>query len=454
MSARDAAGILVALARMFIERLNAVTTDPKLQATIVLLASFVIAFATEVLFRGVLLIFVQNTKTRLDDIVVANVRRPLFLSVLFLGFSLAASLLHPLAWVVFALNATLVSLAILLWTGALIRTCSAVLNHVGDRPNASGVLQPRTLPLFDMLAKIFLAGAAIYMMMVAWGLDLTGWLASAGIVGIAVGFAAKDSLANLFAGIFIIADAPYKLGDFIMFEDGLRGRVTEIGLRATRILTPDDIEINIPNQLIGNSRVVNESAGRHEKERIRLDVSAAYGCDIDIVRQVLLECPRAQPHVCEEPRPHVQFTKFGASGLELTLCVWIQNPRFKDDVVDNLNSRIYKAFAAAGLEIPYSKHDLYIKDLPAVQALLASHHDPGSVPIDAIDAIAITPVQPTPTGPLSPHATATQVAHALAASTLSASLASTLSSSLSANTLSQPAPLLTTPRRFSAGSPG
>ncbi|HEY0137956.1 MAG TPA: mechanosensitive ion channel domain-containing protein, partial [Nannocystis sp.] len=255
-----------------LERLNAVTTDPKLQAAIVLLASFVVAFVTEVVFRGVLLIFVQNTKTHLDDIIVANVRRPLFLSVLFLGLSLSASLLHPEAWVATALNAALISLAILLWAGAAIRICAAVLRHMGESPGASGVLQPRTLPLFDMMAKILLAGAAVYAIMVAWGLDLTGWLASAGIVGIAVGFAAKDSLANLFAGIFIIADAPYKLGDFIMFEDGLRGRVTEIGLRATRILTNDDIEINIPNQLIGNSRVVNESAGRHEKERIRLPV--------------------------------------------------------------------------------------------------------------------------------------------------------------------------------------
>jgi len=432
---------------MLIERLNAVTTDPKLQATIVLLASFVIAFATEVLFRGVLLIFVQNTKTHLDDIIVANVRRPLFLSVLFLGFSLAASLLDPRAWVVFVLNASLLSVAILLWTGALIRICSAVLNHVGDRPNATGVLQPRTLPLFDMLAKIFLAGAAVYMMMIAWSLDLTGWLASAGIVGIAVGFAAKDSLANLFAGIFIIADAPYKLGDFIMFEDGLRGRVTEIGLRATRILTADDIEINIPNQLIGNSRVVNESAGRHEKERIRVPVSAAYGSDIDIVRQVLLECPKGQPSICEEPRPHVQFHNFGASGLEFNLCVWIQNPRFRDDVVDNLNSRIYKAFAAAKLEIPFSKHDVYIKDLPAVHALLASHPDPGSAPTaDAIDAIAIASVPANPTGPLSPHTAAAQVAHALAAT-------STLAS-LPISALSQTPSLLTTPRRYSSGSPG
>ena len=357
---------------MLIEILDAMTPDPRLQALIVLLSSFVLAFVTELLFRSVLVIFVQNTKTQLDDIIVANLRRPLFLSVLFLGTSWAASLLEPRAWLVYVLNATLISVSIILWTGALIRICSAVLHHVGDRPGASGVLQPRTIPLFDMLAKILLFCAAVYLIMLAFALDVTGWLASAGIVGIAVGFAAKDSLANLFAGIFIIADAPYKLGDFIMFEDGMRGRVTEIGLRATRILTRDDIEINIPNQLIGNSRVVNESAGPHLKERVRIPVSVAYGSDIDLVRKVMLECPRGQAYICEEPRPDVQFVLFGASGLDVVLYVWIHEPRHKEDVVNLMNTRIYKAFAAARIEIPYSKLDVFIKSLPQLQAALVT----------------------------------------------------------------------------------
>lgn len=394
-----------AAAAMIVETLNAMTPDPRLQALIVLLSSFVLAFFTELLFRSVLVIFVQNTKTQLDDIIVANVRRPLFLSVLFLGSSWAASLLEPRAWLVFVLNATLVSVSILLWTGALIRVFSAILHHIGGRPGATGVLQPRTLPLFDMLSKILLFCTAIYLIMLAWSLDVTGWLASAGIVGIAVGFAAKDSLANLFAGIFIIADAPYKLGDFIMFEDGMRGRVTEIGLRATRILTRDDIEINIPNQLIGNSRVVNESAGPHEKERVRVPVSVAYGSDIDLVRTVMLECPKGQPFICEEPRPSVQFLKFGDSGLEFVLFVWIHEPRHKDDVIDLMNTRIYKAFTAAAIEIPYSKHDVFIKDLPQLQARLVTAEP---------EAATVAPAH-APAGhlPPSPQTAAAQVAHAL-----------------------------------------
>ena len=417
---------------MLVERLDALTTDPTLQAFIVLSSSFVVAFLVEVLFRGVLQIFVQNTKTHLDDIIVANLRRPIFLSVLFFGIDVSVDLLGPGSWLDFVVTACLVSVAILLWIGALIRISGAVLHHLCERPNARGVLQPRTLPLFDMLAKILLSSAGIYMVMVAWQLDLTGWLASAGIVGIAVGFAAKDSLANLFAGIFIIADAPYKLGDFIMFEDGLRGRVTEIGLRATRILTRDDIEINIPNQIIGNSRVVNESAGPHEKERVLVNISAAYGADVDVVRKVLLECPKGQPFICEQPAPHVLFRLFGASGLEFSLCVWIQQPRHKEDVIDNLNTRIYKAFAAAGLEIPFSKHDVYIKQMPPAQLLPADHADPAGHASHASHTSHADHATSAPTG-TTPHAVATQVAHVLA----------------------QGGPaLLATPRRYTSGTPG
>jgi MscS family membrane protein len=398
LSPLAAPGILAS--RMFTPWLDALTADPTLQAVIVLFASWILAFLTELLFRSVLTIFAQNTKTQLDDIIVAAVRRPLFLSVIFLGISTATSLLEPRSRIDYVVNSALLTMAILLWTGALFRISTAVLRHwsLGARPGT--VLQPRTIPLFDMLAKVVVFGAAIYLALLAWGLDVTGWLASAGIVGIAVGFAAKDSLANLFAGIFIIADAPFKIGDFIMFEDGMRGRVTDIGLRATRILTRDDIEINIPNQIIGNSRVVNETGGPHEKERVKVTVSAAYGADIDVVRQVLLECPKGLRNICEEPRPHTIFLAFGASGLDFALCVWIHNPALKEDVIDTLNDRIYKAFAAANLEIPYSKFDVYVKTLPTEQEESTDQPE----------------TSPQPAVAVSPQTAAASVAHILAQS--------------------------------------
>lgn len=344
--------------------LLALLDRPTVLAATILLGSFLSAFFVELFFRSVVFFLVRKTKTDLDDQIVAVLRRPVFLSVILYGLGWSVQTLHSVDRVRFFVDASLASAAVLIWTGALFRVSSLVLRHFSRTASAGSVLQPRTLPLFDMLANLVIIGAAVYFALVAWHIDVTGWLASAGIVGLAVGFAAKDSLANLFAGIFIIADAPYKIGDFIKFEDGLRGRVTDIGLRSTRILTRDNIEINIPNSIIGNSKVVNESAGPHEKERVPIKVSVAYGSDIDQVRAVLLECPKGQPHICEDPAPIVFFVNFGASGLDFWLMVWIHEPSLLEDVVDSLNCRVYKALNAAGIEIPYSKHDVYIKGLP------------------------------------------------------------------------------------------
>jgi small-conductance mechanosensitive channel len=361
------------------EALLELLENPTVRAAAFLLGAFLGAFVVELLFRSVILLLVRKTKTDLDDQIVAVLRRPIFLTVILIGLGWAMSTLEASDRVHFVAGAALGTAAVMIWTGACFRLATLVLRHFSQSARVGSVLQPRTLPLFDMLAKLVIFGGATYFALVAWNIDVTGWLASAGIVGIAVGFAAKDSLANLFAGIFIIADAPYKIGDMIKFEDGLRGRVTDIGLRSTRILTPDNIQINIPNSIIGNSKVVNESAGPHEKERIPIKVSVAYGVDVDLVRAVLLECPKGQPYICEDPAPTVIFVNFGASGLDFSLLVWISEPYYMDDVIDNMNVRVYKAFTAAGIEIPYSKHDIYIKGLPA-PPLSAAPESPALAP--------------------------------------------------------------------------
>lgn len=353
---------------------------PKIRAGAILLGAFVAAFVVELFFRGVVQMLVRKTTTELDDLIVAVLRRPVFLTVLLVGLGAAASALDISARLDGVVHAVLETVAVIVWTGASFRLASLVLRHFSQRAGAGAFLQPRTLPLFDMVAKLVILGCAIYFALVAWQIDVTGWLASAGIIGVAVGFAAKDSLANLLAGIFILADGPYKIGDMIKFDDGLRGRVTDIGLRSTRILTRDNVEINVPNAVIGQSRVVNESAGPHEKERVPIVVSVAHGSDIDLVRAVLLECPKGQPYICEDPAPSVLFYSFGGAGLDFWLLVWIHQPGLLEEVLDGLNSRVYKALRAAGIEIPYSKHDVYIRGLPEPAALTPAPEPPVLAP--------------------------------------------------------------------------
>jgi len=203
-----------------------------------------------------------------------------------------------------------------------------------------------------------------YALLLVWGINPMGWLASAGIVGIAVGFAAKDTLANLFSGLFILADSPYQIGDFINLDSGERGKVTGIGMRSTRLLTRADVEITVPNAVIANAKITNESGGPYQKMRIRLPVGAAYGSDVDQVCAVLQRVGDEHAETCADPAPRVRMRGFGASSLDFELLAWIEAPQDRGRISHELFVQIYKAFIAEGIEIPFSKQDLYIKEFP------------------------------------------------------------------------------------------
>jgi len=338
---------------------------PASRAVMTIAGSVVVAFLGERLLTRVFAKMAARTETTLDDLLVASMRRPVFYTVILIGARWAMNIVTLTAGWERLLISILETLAALIWAGAIIRIGTAVLHTMSFHASPTSVVQARTLPIFDILLKVVIFAGAIYAIMLAWQVDITAWLASAGVVGIAVGFAARDSLANLFAGIFIIADAPYKLGDYIQFEDGLRGRVTDIGIRSTRILTRDDIEINIPNSIIGNAKVVNETGGPYTRQRIGVPVSIAYGSDVDRAREVLLSTTVEAPNVSVEPAPMLFFRRFGESGLEFSVMVWIDDPALKDVTISAMNFRIYKALRAAKIEIPYSKHDVFVKELPA-----------------------------------------------------------------------------------------
>lgn len=338
---------------------------PWVGALAVLAGSFVAAWMAEVVLLGVLSRLASQTQTKLDDQVIALLRRPIHISVVLLGAEWAVVLVGPSAEVQRFVRAALMTMAIVVWAISSLRIGTLLLRHLATSAKASSLVQARTQPIFDIFLKTAVLGGAAYLFLVAWGIDIGAWLASAGIVGIAVGFAARDSLANYFAGVFIIADAPYKLGDVIVLDDGTRGRVTDIGLRSTRIHTRDDIEINIPNSILGNMKVVNASAGSTPHERIAIPVSVGYGSEVEKVIELLKSIVPGTPHVAHDRQPEVIFTKMADSALELKLLVWVEDPGVHETVRHALNLRAYNALRAANVEIPFPKTDIYVRELPA-----------------------------------------------------------------------------------------
>jgi small-conductance mechanosensitive channel len=300
----------------------------------------------------------RRTRFRIDIDIVDALRRPVFLTLIFIGIVLAYR-----AWVraeSTVLDRILVTLAIWYWMKALMRVSDIVLDALARRAHDHTWIEPRSLPLYEISAKLIVVGAAVYAVMSTWDIDVTAWLASAGIVGIAVGFAARDTLANLFAGIFILADAPYKLGDFIVLDSGERGRVTDIGIRSTRLLTRDDIEITLPNAVIANAKIINETGGPYKKTRVRVSVGVAYGSDIDQVREVLLSVAADSDLIEQYPEPQVRFRQMGDSALIFQVRGWVSEPVLLGRTVDALNTAIYKRFGEAGIEIPFPQRVVHL----------------------------------------------------------------------------------------------
>lgn len=188
-----------------------------------------------------------------------------------------------------------------------------------------------------------------------FGVRVTAVLTAAGVVGIAVGFAAQTTLSNLISGVFLIVERPFRLGDVLQVGD-LVGLVHEIGLLAIHLRTFDNRFIRVPNEELIKTRFINIT--RFPIRRLDVDIGVAYKEDIDTVTRVLLEVADNNPHSLDEPAPIVIFKGFGTSSLNFMLGVWFE----KADVLALRNSimrDVKKRFDAEGIEIPFPHLSLY-----------------------------------------------------------------------------------------------
>ena len=322
---------------------------------LVLISAFSAKVADWIL-SGIILRFAKQTKTSFDDKLVDALHKPIYYSVFFLGLSFSVNTVSLPDSFLYLLLGLFKSITVIVWSIAVSKIFVELIRWSSKAGNTKRFIQKRTMPLFDNIGKIAIFGGAVYFILLSWNVDVTGWVASAGILSVVIGFAAKDTLSNLFAGIFIMADAPYKEGDYINLDAGERGYVRSIGIRSTRIMTRDDIEITIPNSVIANSKIVNESGGPHEKERVRITISVSYESDIEQVKRVLRDVAIASPNVCKDPEPRVRFRQFADYGLTFQLLLWIERPEMRGRVIDEINSSIFYKFRDENIEIPYPHH--------------------------------------------------------------------------------------------------
>jgi small-conductance mechanosensitive channel len=334
---------------------------PYLEALAIIVAFALLAKLVDRLLTGSLRRFTRRSETQFDDKFVELIHRPIFTTVGLVGLILATYRLDLDSTLETNTILIIQSILVIVWVFFGVRFSRLILGTMKRNRDRFGIVQQSTEPLLSNAASVVFFVTAIYAILIIWDINITGLVASAGIVGLALGFAAQDTLSNLFAGVAILSDRPYEIGDFIILDSGERGEVTRIGLRSTRLLTRDDVEVSIPNGVMGATKIVNE-AGGPPQYRIRTSVGVAYGSDIDEVVAVLAEIAENHPQTLSDPEARVRFKTFGNSSLDFELQCWIERPADRGQVLHELNSEIYRQFAAHDITIPFPQQDLYIKE--------------------------------------------------------------------------------------------
>ena len=344
--------IFRAMMSWFQENYGAALSNPILQSVLIIWGAVIAAKIADMIFTKIFKRIVDKTQTSLDDQILQLLHRPIFYTILFIGFSVAVKTAGLLEYIDFVLVGIFKTITILIWLIVTMKVLVVSMEWAASR-TSNPLIQQKTLPLFNNLGKIGIGLFGIYFIFLSWDININGILASAGVLGVVLGLAAKDTVANFFAGIFLMADSPFKEGDYILLDTGERGYVKQMGVRSTRFMTRDDIEITIPNSVIAASKIVNESGGPGETERVRITLHVAYESDIDAVKALLVTIALGNENVLKTPEPRVRFREFADHGLKLQLLFWIHKPEIRGRTVDAVNTEIYKQFAQNNISIPY-----------------------------------------------------------------------------------------------------
>ena len=189
------------------------------------------------------------------------------------------------------------------------------------------------------------------------GVNVTAAVAGVGVLGLAIGFAAQATIANILSGFGIFLDDLYRKGHWVKLADHY-GEVVEISLRTTKIRTLDNTYISVPNSVVTSSPVINHS--EQGKVRITANVLIAHDESIDHARAVLIEAVGAIKGVLKRPEPQVVVKELGDSAVHLYVRIWVSEPGFEQRYFFLLNEVCKKALDAAGICIPFPQSDVHL----------------------------------------------------------------------------------------------
>lgn len=309
----------------------------------------------------------SETDTNLDDIIIAAIGTPVQVAIVAVSVYIALKYFgiipENLQWILDPRSVTSFYILMAAWIiSSFLHDIITIYGHE-LAAKSEGDWDDRLVELFELIIKYVVWFAALMLILSVFEVNITPFLAGAGIAGLAVALAAQDIISNFFGGAIITVDKTFKIGDRIKV-DTYYGDVISIGPRSTRLKTLDFQIVTIPNNKITTNVIVNYSEP-DQKLRITLPVSVAYGTDPKKVKDILLEIAQTvintTEYLLEEPEPKVFFIEFSDSSMKFILYVWAKKYNLPDEVMDAINVQIAERFAEEGIEIPFPQVDVRLK---------------------------------------------------------------------------------------------
>ncbi|TAK31205.1 MAG: mechanosensitive ion channel family protein [Chloroflexota bacterium] len=346
-----------------------------------LVVSIIMGYACRITVDRLLLPFVARTRISLDGIIVRIIRTFIVPCFLVAGLALAIHLSSVPGKVVEYADKILAAVALLL----LLFIATRVVSGIGQVYAQPGHRAAPVAGMLQRLAQIIIWTVGIVMVLNLSGRDITPILTTLGVAGLAAALALQDTLANFFAGFYLLADRPVRVGDYVKIQTGEEGYVVEVGWRSTKIRTLPNNVIVIPNQKLAQSIVTNY----HLPERrmsLLIPVSVSYEADPDHVERILTQVATESGGTIDgflsEPPPFVRFIPgFGAYSLDFTLICQVREFTDQYVVQHELRKRIFRRLREEGVEIPFP-----------IQTLRFHEQAKGSLGEDLIANVAPHPV--------------------------------------------------------------
>ena len=340
---------------------NSIIGNIYLKFLFILVVSVLVAFLVKLIMRQVLKPLARKTKTQIDDLIIKSIASIIFYVVLIVGFKIG---IQHFEFETAIYSSIINSLFILVIMVMLLRIIANFSKHWLDEwaSKTESTADDRLIPLVAKILKAVTIILGFFFVFDTWNINLSPLLATAGIAGIAIGFAVRDSLANILGGIQLVLDKTFKVGDKIQLDSGEMGEILDIGIRSTKLKTYDHEVIYIPNGILANTKIKNFTVP-DLSVRVNVNFGVEYGSDPEKVRSVILDAVNKIDSVIEEPSPVVQFLNMADSSLDFVARVWVNNWTEAYSTKLKVTDEIYSALNKAKIGIPFPTRTVFTKNL-------------------------------------------------------------------------------------------